>query len=105
PFITYVNDKFDSKDHHFFILNKKNKFTFQPAPNLILRSKMNVLTFIELWKHFNKAEKVILHGLFWNSIVFLLALNARKLNKCYWMIWGGDLYKYFERNKRLKLRL
>ncbi len=105
PFISYVNDTFDPKTHQYFVINKKNKFSFTPSSNLIVRTKMNLKTFIELWAQFRKADKVILHGLFWNSIVLLLALNAKDLKKCFWGIWGGDLYKYYDRNNGLKLKL
>ncbi|MFA5583984.1 MAG: TDP-N-acetylfucosamine:lipid II N-acetylfucosaminyltransferase [Bacteriovoracaceae bacterium] len=105
PFISFVNGNFNSQEHQFYVFNKKNKFSFDQSPNLIIRSKMEFFAFLELVKLFKKADKVILHGLFWNSIVMLLALNAKSLNKCYWAIWGGDLYKYYDRNNKTKLML
>ena len=49
-----------------------------------------------------EAEKIILHGL-WNSrLIVLLALHPSILKKCYWVIWGGDLYSYSMGKKNLK---
>ncbi len=40
----------------------------------------------------SRARKIILHGLFDIKIVVLLFLQPWLLRKCYWVIWGGDLY-------------
>lgn len=104
PFISYVNDTFDPREHKFYVINKRNKFAFTLSDNLIVRTKMNIQSFFELWALFRKADRVILHGLFRNSIVLLLALNSNDLKKCFWAIWGGDLYKYYDRKNSLKLK-
>lgn len=38
------------------------------------------------------ARKIILHSLFPVQIVLLLAVQPWLLKKCYWVMWGGDLY-------------
>jgi dTDP-N-acetylfucosamine:lipid II N-acetylfucosaminyltransferase len=40
----------------------------------------------------NRAEKVILHNLFNNHLLYLLSLQPWLLGKCCWVLWGGDLY-------------
>jgi hypothetical protein len=40
----------------------------------------------------NHAEKIILHGLWDRRILELLTIQPWLLKKCYWVIWGGDLY-------------
>lgn len=39
-----------------------------------------------------QADKIILHGSFNQHVVRLLFLMPRVLKKCYWVMWGGDLY-------------
>ena len=53
----------------------------------------------KLLKHFfslsirmNRAEKIILHGLFNNHLFYILSVQPWLLRKCYWVMWGGDLY-------------
>lgn len=57
---------------------------------------------IKLWTHANRADKIILHGLWGWPLVLTLALNPWLLKRCYWVIWGGDLYYYNQRNKGFK---
>ena len=105
PFVSFINKNFENGEHLHFIFNKKNKYQFDKSPNIIQKNKINVKNFFELWGRIRKADKIILHGLFWNSIVLLLALNNKHLQKCYWGIWGGDLHKFSARNKSFKNKL
>ena len=49
---------------------------------------------MRLIKQLHQARKVVVHGLFEINVVILLALCPWELPKCYWVIWGGDLYQY-----------
>ena len=49
-----------------------------------------------------KAEKIILHGLWDSRLIVLLALHPAMLKKCYWVIWGGDLYSHSMGKKNLR---
>ena len=40
----------------------------------------------------NRADKIILHGLWDYQVLLLLTAQPWLLQKCYWTIWGGDLY-------------
>ncbi|QKK02229.1 MAG: TDP-N-acetylfucosamine:lipid II N-acetylfucosaminyltransferase [Pseudomonadota bacterium] len=49
-----------------------------------------------------KADKIIIHCLAAPALVFYLFLFPSLCRKCYWVIWGKDLYLFhFEKNKRL----
>lgn len=50
---------------------------------------MNICALSKAMQH---AEKIILHGLFSTHLLYVLALQPWLLKKCYWVIWGGDLY-------------
>lgn len=45
------------------------------------------------------SEKIIIHGLFDIRLVRLLAISPWLLKKCYWVMWGGDLYHYQFRSR------
>ncbi len=103
PFIKFVNENFDGKGHLFFVLGNNKKYPIPQQNNL----KISKPTLIGAVKHYarvfrdiQRAEKVILHGLFDVRLIILLSLMPWVLKKCYWVIWGGDLYFY----QRPKLR-
>lgn len=102
-FINFANEELKEHEHYFYVHNKKSKFKFVPQENLEVVKKVNFFKLLSLYR---KADKVVLHGLFRHSFLLLLALNIRSISKCYWMIWGGDLYnKYFDRKKSLSNRI
>lgn len=51
-----------------------------------------------------EADKIVLHGLFNQKTILLLFLWPSLLPKCHWVIWGGDLYRYQSRKRRLGWR-
>jgi len=97
PFITFVEDNFDDFERHEFFLfgdNRRHPVLQRGNTRFAEDYKSRVKVYSEVLKLMCRAEKIILHGL-WNSwIVKILAFNPWLLNKCYWMIWGGDLYSY-----------
>jgi len=48
--------------------------------------------FIRLAVKLHQADKIVLHGLFSNHLLYILAVQPWVLKKCYWVMWGGDLY-------------
>lgn len=106
PFIELVDQEFDSKEHLFYILNVPNsKYKLKIASNVKLSglSKFGRLKhYFQLSLKFNRAKKIILHGLFDFRVVVILALMPWLLKKCYWVLWGGDLYR--RRNSERNLR-
>ena len=90
-FIDFVRQNFDPYQHRFILIGGwENKYGTPPA-NLIdlLHYKNNKWLLV---REVNKAKKIIIHGLFSIRLAELLALQPWLLKKCYWVIWGGDLY-------------
>jgi len=50
------------------------------------------LRYFTILKRMNTADKIMIHGLFDPGIIFLLFLQPWLLKKCYWVMWGGDIY-------------
>lgn len=93
PFVELVKENFDFENHQFHLmvgigeeLNEPN-IKYYPA-TITERLKYYLLAVIKM----QKADKIILHGLFDWRLVFVLFWMPWVLNKCYWVMWGGDLY-------------
>jgi dTDP-N-acetylfucosamine:lipid II N-acetylfucosaminyltransferase len=111
PFIDFVEEHFDdfATRHLFFVNGDTERYPYQPRSNIVQAKpgKANQLKHLAaLAKACNEADKIILHGLFNQHVVRMLALMPWVLPKCYWVMWGGDLYVYQlgERNWKWKLR-
>lgn len=90
PFIDFVNDKFDEKNHTFFFLDKEKKYEHGLTPNYKVHWLENVNQNIELIKQMYKADKIILHSIWKKKIIMLLFFQPWLLKKCYHVMWGGD---------------
>lgn len=89
PFINFIENNFDIINHKFLFLSKKNyDYGLSDDHNPIF-IKYN---YFSLLKELYSSDKIILHGLWKNNFILLLFLNSYLLKKCYWSIWGGDLY-------------
>ncbi len=99
PFIEFVEDNFDDFDsrHTFFVWGDIRKFRIKSRFNLKNSNKRRIEKlkyFLFMVSAMQEAEKIILHGLFVQWHLMLLFLMPWNLKKCYWVIWGGDLYTY-----------
>ena len=110
-FIKLIKDGFISTEHFFIIIgnncnsNQKNLdnilwYDFFDLKKDFINSISNT---IDLVKKIFVAKKVILHGLFFpNFLLCVLALIPSLYNKCYWVIWGGDLYDHILQKNSLR---
>lgn len=104
PFIDFVEQHFDMSQHEFYFFGKIDKYPTSPRANLHLSDDLrlfDITTIYPLVNSLNNADKIILHGLFNSNIIKLLWLMPWLLKKCYWGMWGADLYAYEYRKKRL----
>ncbi|PSJ40072.1 TDP-N-acetylfucosamine:lipid II N-acetylfucosaminyltransferase [Zobellella taiwanensis] len=109
PFIELINEHFDSSKHQFWLSGDKEKYPYQTSNNIyqVKRTKAGRpkgLLYLAVQLH--KADKVILHGLFNPYVVVMLFCMPWLLKKCYWVMWGGDLYTYQlgEKNWKWKVK-
>lgn len=100
PYIEFINKNFDSQSHHFMIevYNRKNN----NENHIDNRDYVNKFQYIKLIKRLYMSDKIILHSLMSPRLVLILFFNPWLLKKCYWTIWGADLYYYKNRNKTFK---
>lgn len=98
PFIAFVRENFDDTEHCFIIYGQVNDGPLPTGPNVIHYPSL-LKNLLALLAQIRVARKVILHGLFSSHLFYALALHPWVLKKCYWTIWGGDLYIH---NKEVK---
>jgi len=96
PFIDFVNQNFNKKEH-FFILCSKQK-EIQKFENSITKD------IFEQEQYFidkiQTADKIILHGIWYDKLCEIL-LKVNCFDKIYWQMWGGDFY-FAKKHSELK---
>jgi dTDP-N-acetylfucosamine:lipid II N-acetylfucosaminyltransferase len=103
PYISYLISNFDITDH-FFIIRKDKRYPIKENGKILfLKNGENKISRIfQYIKHLNNAEKVIIHGILNNEMWLILFFQPWLLRRCYWVIWGGDLYSYLHRSSGVK---
>jgi uncharacterized protein (DUF2249 family) len=90
-----VKEEFCVDDHRYWLAGTAEKYPVELAENVIYCGntfKNKVAGYSKLIKELHAADKVILHGLFNIRVVQLLVFMPWLNRKCYWVLWGGDLY-------------
>ncbi len=91
-YIHFVNENFNPDDHLFLYLKTKGN---EPQFSNVKRLKFyrfGPLFYWELFCYSRRSEKIILHSLSKPKVIYFLFLFPFFLKKCYWYLWGGDLY-------------
>lgn len=109
PFIEFLKEHFDFKQHEFLMTKGSSECQLKNDDNVFLAKRSIVgrlLHYIRVVIKMHQAKKVILHGLFDPQLILILFAMPWLLKKCYWVMWGGDLYVYQlgKRNWKWKLR-
>lgn len=97
PFIDFIEENFDLGMHFFWLNYDHKRYPVMQTSNVykVKEGKRNkVRGYLALFNRMLHAEKIILHGLFNNKIILFLWVMPWLLKKCYWVVWGGDLYSY-----------
>lgn len=105
-FIETIKENFDY-DKHFFVVREHLEEKRIEGKNIFfLEKKYSKLKKFFIYSYFmNKCEKIILHGLFHKDIIKILYYQPWLLKKCYWIVWGGDLYGVQNNSKKLRHKL
>lgn len=104
PFIDFMEKNFDGIDNHTFtIVGVDCRYPVRSRSNTFFFPELGKVSVeLKLVMEMHKAEKIILHGLFNPKLLRLLAIQPWLLEKCYWVIWGGDLYDYKSQDRSLR---
>lgn len=91
PFMDFIRSNFSDGRHKFIIYGDLKESEVPPsADTVVCKGLLKNIFLLSMQMH--KAEKIILHGLFNSRIFYILLAQPWVLKKCYWVIWGGDLY-------------
>ncbi len=109
PFIDFLDEGFGLDGHFFWLSGDPDRYPVKKnrASYIVKRSKVGKIKgLIKLACLLNTSDKIILHGLFNTKRTLLLFLMPWLLKKCYWVMWGGDLYVHQlgEKNWKWKVR-
>lgn len=91
PFRELIHDHFADGRHKFIVYGDVDTTAFAAADDTVVYPTL-LKNAVGLSKAMMRAEKIILHGLFRRDLLYILALQPRQLEKCCWVLWGGDLY-------------
>ena len=97
PFYEFVEANFEDchTRHVFYIAGKSPIYRTPQGKNIYLDHEQNLNhRYAWLIRNMNRADKIILHGLWDYRVLQLLAAQPWLLKKCFWVIGGGDLYTY-----------
>lgn len=108
PFVDFVEENFSLNDHFFWSNGGNDQYLIKQACSnyKVKRTKVGLIKgLVKLVFLMHGSKKIILHGLFNPKVVVILFLMPWLLKKCYWVIWGGDLYVYQIGEKNLKWKV
>jgi dTDP-N-acetylfucosamine:lipid II N-acetylfucosaminyltransferase len=93
PQFLEINADYVGFDHHYIVYGS------QPDAQIVKRLRVSYIKNLsfnrpKVVRYFKNAEKIIIHGLFSNDLLVFLFAARGFLHKCYWVMWGGDLYHY-----------
>lgn len=106
-YICFINKHFSADTHLFLVFGESDSSYKIPEFNnvkiinissksVFKRRFLRIKNALLLRRSAQKAEKLILHGLFIKKIIIFLAKRPHLLPKTYWVVWGGDLYVHHE---------
>ncbi|MBT8507872.1 hypothetical protein AZH53_05525 [Methanomicrobiaceae archaeon CYW5] len=110
--IDFIRKNYDGNNHHFICLNQSlqsihDRFSVPDITKGIHLDfvRIKFYNFLQAYKFLEKCngyDLIIFHSIFIPfSLTFLLSFKNEILKKSVWIVWGGDLYAYREKNKSL----
>lgn len=92
-FIDLLHQHFCSELHTVMTFGDKKKYPYDQIPNTMhFTTLKSVRVLFRLLLEVHRHDKIILHGLFMNHLVVLLCFMPWLHKRCYWVMWGWDLY-------------
>lgn len=91
-YIHFIAENFDSREHLFLYLKTRGDEPSYPNVKRMRFYRIPILFHWELYRLMLAHNKVMLHSLSKKRIVNFLFLFPWFSKKCYWLLWGGDMY-------------
>ncbi|MGI2180134.1 TDP-N-acetylfucosamine:lipid II N-acetylfucosaminyltransferase [Shewanella frigidimarina] len=91
-FVELVRNKVKNNIHTFITMGSNyEKYPVKDGKDLTYLPG-RYFRYFTIFKRMFTVDKIVLHGLFDPGIILLLFLQPWHLKKCYWVMWGGDIY-------------
>lgn len=98
PLIDFIQSKFSREHNTFYLYGDESKYGYLRDKGVFfLGKRKNNVSYLKLLLEMYSADKIILHSLFSSKVIKILFYNPWLLKKCYWLMWGGDLYETHEK--------
>lgn len=96
-YIEFVNRNFNPEDHIFLYL--KTNGTEPQADNVLCLKyyRWGLLFYYELYQYVKRSDRMLLHSLLKNKVIYFLFIFSRFRKKSMWYLWGGDMYYRIEK--------
>ena len=91
PFANMIYNNFDYQKHQFALLTSSNDYGDILYKDNVVFIHHDLKSCVRLIIMMNRAEKIIVHGLFSRQMILSILLSNNS-NKCYVALWGGDFY-------------
>lgn len=98
-FVKLIDMEFSKKRHKFWLVGEKSlkRYPIEKKENIFIVKKTAIgqlHAYLYLLMTLHCSQKIILHGLFNARVILILVFCPWLLKKCFWIMWGADLYQY-----------
>lgn len=97
-YIQFINENFEAEHHLFLYLKTKGDEPDYPNVRKLRFYRIPILFHFELYQLMKNHDKVFLHSLSKEKVLSFLFLFRKFAKKCYWLLWGGDMYYRLSQN-------
>lgn len=107
-YLDFLKRNFDISEHFFSVIYRRKPplldqimqlKNFQNRIITINITRPNLVTLMKLIQLLSKADHIFFHGLFNPYTMVFFNLLPFFLKKSSWVLWGGDLYNYWLKNR------
>lgn len=91
-FVSLVRNNVKTNNHTFITMGSNFEKYPIPKSDDLVYLKRKYLRYYKIVREMYKNDNIMIHGLFDPGIIILLYFQPWLLSRCYWVMWGGDIY-------------
>ena len=94
-YFNFLNEQgFDLKNHFLFHYGKESHYFDKLTMPYLFSGYFSLVNHIKLYKMIISYEKIFIHNFASPWLLLFFFFSPKLIKKCYWVIWGKDLYYY-----------
>ena len=105
PFINNIKENFEQSEHLFWLFGDIDTYSVDIDSNVKYGGRKlstKIWALFYFMKDLHCVDKIVLHSFTSTKIALILFFMPWLSKKCYWFIWGGDLYGFKTEKRNLK---